>query len=259
MGAQMPGAMGGQMPPAVNPLMAQQLGGGGMAMGGGVPLGMPMNMGINPYAIAMPGGMTRILGIGVNPVGGGRRMRPSQMPDTVLDDEMSMSDRGNVGHGNLYSSAGMKAGGIRPRYTSPPGRQGSGDMYIDERSYHTGKAGRSILKSPGRGPMPRGRGRDQRPRGFDVGSDDSGLSPRQQGRKRVNGTRRARFDEITGKLSCNIFYMSARSYFRTGASFDDLDGEHSPQSPHPRRSDSTPMRPAPKNQAAYESDDDDAI
>jgi hypothetical protein len=255
MGAQMPGAMG-QMPPAMNPLMTQQLGGGGMAMGGGVPPGMPMNMGINPYATGLSGGMTRIPGMGVNPMGGGRRMRPGQMPGTIFDGEMSMSDRERVDHGSLYSTAGMKAGGIHPRYTSPPGRQGPGDMHMDERAYYTRKVGHSILKLPGRGPVPRGRGRAQRPRGFDVGSHDSDLSPRQQGGRRVNGTRRARFDETTGKLKSKILYVLARSYFQTGVGFDNLDREDSPRRPYPRRGDSTPTRPTPKHQAAYESDDD---
>jgi hypothetical protein len=127
---------------------------------------------------------------------------------------------------------------------------------MDERAYYTGKVGHSILKLPGRGPVPRGRGRAQRPRGFDVGSHDSDLSPRQQGGRRVNGTRRARFDETTGKLKSKILYVLARSYFQTGVGFDNLDREDSPRRPYPRRGDSTPTRPTPKHQAAYESDDD---
>jgi hypothetical protein len=245
-GSQMPGAMGPQMPPGMNPLMAQQLGGGGM------PPGMPMNMGINPYASGMPGGLTRIPGMGLDPMGGGRRMRPGQMPSTIFDEEMSISDRGGVGPANMYSSIGMKAGGIHPRYTSPPGGRDPRGMYMDERPHYSRNPGPSILKSPGRG---RGRGREQRPRGWDLTSDDSDLSPRQRGGRRGNGDRRTRFDEVPSKLAANVVHMSARSYFEIGAALDEFD-EDSSQFARTRRA-SPPKRPPPKHQAGYVSDDDE--
>jgi hypothetical protein len=208
MGGQTPGAgMGGQMPPSMNKLIAQQLGGGGMGMGGSMPPGMPMKLGANPYAAGMPGGMTRIPGMGVNPLGGGHGTGPGQMPSTMFDDEMSISDMGGgAGPGNPYIG-GRKRGGMHQPYANPPGGHDPDGMYMDERAPYYARLkgpGQGILKHPERGAPPRGRGRGQRPKRFDDASDDSDRSPRPTGGRRGNGDRRARFDNMGGKSKTSV-------------------------------------------------------
>jgi hypothetical protein len=193
-------------------------------------------------------------------LGGGRGMGPGQMPSTMFDDEMSISDMGGgAGPENPYIG-GRKRGGMHQPYANPPGGRDPDGMYMDERAPYYARLkgpGQGILKHPERGAPPRGRGRDQRPKRFNDASDDSDLSPRPSGGRRGNGDRRARFDNMGGK-STNLCHMSARSYFMTGARLDELDDEDSPQRPRPRRV-SPPRRTNPKHQAAYESDDDDEL
>jgi hypothetical protein len=260
MGGQMPpGLGGGQMPPSMNPIIAQQLGGAGMGMGGSMPPGMPINMASNLYAAGMPGGMTRIPSMGVNPLGGGRGMGPGQMPSTMFDDEMSISDMGGVAGPEIPYTGGRKRGGMHQPYANPPGRRDPDGMLMDERPPYYAQLrgpGPSILKKE-RGQPPRNRGRGQRRKRFDDASDDSDLSPRPTGGRRGNADRRAMFDNMGGK-STNLCHMSARSYFMTGARLDELEDEDSPQRPRPRRV-SPPRRTNPKHQAAYESDDDEEL
>jgi hypothetical protein len=249
MGGQTPGAgMGGQMPPGL----------GGGQMGGSMPPGIPVNMASNPYAAGMPGGMTRIPGMGINPLGGSRGMGPGQMPRTMFDDEMSISDMGGGAGPGISYTGGRKRGGMHQPYANPPGRRDPDGMLMDERAPYYAQLrgpGPSILRKE-RGQPPRDRGRGQRPKRFDDASDDSDLSPRPTGGRRGNADRRARFDNMGGK-STNLCHMSARSYFMTGARLDELDDD-SPQRPRPHRV-SPPRRTNPKHQAAYESDDDDEL
>jgi hypothetical protein len=203
-----PFGMGGQMPNALDPMMAQKFGGGGgMGMGTGMGMGMgpgmPMNMGGNPYAMGIPGGMSKMPGMGGDPMSGGRQMRPHQMAGMAFDDEMSMDDMGGMGVDNPYSGPGMGGRGMPPTFRSPGGRRDPGGMNFDHMAALYGRRAGMINHRERRKPL-RGRGRAQQAVNFDVASDDSDLSPHQRGGRQGKVERKAIFDNMAGKLARNI-------------------------------------------------------
>jgi hypothetical protein len=187
-----PFGMGGQIPNALDPRMAQQFGGGGR---------MGMGMGGNSYAMGMQGGMNTMPGMGGVPMSGGRPMRPHQLAGMAFDGEMAMDDMGVMGVENPYSGPGMGGRGMPPVFRSPGGRRDLGGMNFDHMAALYGRRVGMIDRRE-RGKPPRGRG-GQRPVNFDVGSDDSDLSPHQRGGRQGKVERKTIFDNMTGKLARN--------------------------------------------------------
>jgi hypothetical protein len=248
-----PFGMGGHMPNALDPLMAQKLGGGGMGMGMGP--GMPMNMGGNPYAMGMPG-------IDGDPMRGARPMRPHHMAGMVFDDEMSMADMEGMGAANPYSGPGMGGRGMPPSFRAQVGRRDPGGMNLDHMAALYGRGAGMIYRRE-RGPQQQGGGRSQRLGNFGIGSDDFDLSPQQQGGRRGKVVSETIFDNTVGKLTRNIIYMlTTRTNMRIGGGLRDHNDKDVPQhtrhasSPRNNAGRSVRDRKDAKHQAGYETDDD---